>query len=575
MAQHDVIILNEVVPQLQEPQAGDSYRMPADVEIVGDLVISGSVDGIDVAATAAIALSATQPGDNLSTLTNDSGFQANVALASQAEAEAGVENTKTMTAFRVAQALATLDQDVLNNFGAISNPLTTDDTNDGYSVGSLWANTSNGSVFVCLDAAINIAIWTEVTNAALASQAEAEGGTNNTKTMTPLRVAQAIAVFSSGLLNKYDGVADPLNTNDVNDGYSVGSIWMNQNTNEVFRCIDNSAAAAVWIKTSLTIDELATVALSGDSDDLVEGIVQLLMTVAERSKLAGIEAGATADQSDAEIRTAVEAATDSNVFTDADHSKLDGLEAGATGDQTGAEIKIAYEAEADTNAFDDAAVSKLAAIEASATADQTGAEIKTLYEAEVNAFTDTLFTKLGAIEASATADQTGAEIKAAYELEVSAFTDALFTKLNGIETGATADQSDAEIKTAYENNADTNAFSDAEQTKLTGIEASATADQTAGEIKIAYEAYVAKVGVYTVAVTDLTVNCTSGTFALTLGDAIATPYRIHHLKNSGSGVITIDTTTAQTIDGGASGSITLNQYDNLSVQSDGANWIIL
>jgi len=47
------------------------------------------------------------------------------------------------------------------------------------------------------------------------------------------------------------------------------------------------------------------------------------------SKLAGIEAGATADQTDAEIRAAVEAATDSNVFTDADHTKLDGIETAA------------------------------------------------------------------------------------------------------------------------------------------------------------------------------------------------------------------------------------------------------
>ena len=33
--------------------------------------------------------------------------------------------------------------------------------------------------------------------------------------------------------------------------------------------------------------------------------------------------------SNAEVRTAVEAASDSNVFTDADHSKLDGIEASA------------------------------------------------------------------------------------------------------------------------------------------------------------------------------------------------------------------------------------------------------
>ena len=47
------------------------------------------------------------------------------------------------------------------------------------------------------------------------------------------------------------------------------------------------------------------------------------------TKLDGIEAGATADQTAAEIRTLVESATDSNVFTDADHTKLDGIEAGA------------------------------------------------------------------------------------------------------------------------------------------------------------------------------------------------------------------------------------------------------
>ena len=46
---------------------------------------------------------------------------------------------------------------------------------------------------------------------------------------------------------------------------------------------------------------------------------------------------ATADQTDAEIRTAVGNATDSNVFTDADHTKLDGLVSNVmhTGDVTG------------------------------------------------------------------------------------------------------------------------------------------------------------------------------------------------------------------------------------------------
>jgi hypothetical protein len=47
------------------------------------------------------------------------------------------------------------------------------------------------------------------------------------------------------------------------------------------------------------------------------------------TKLDGIEANATVDQTNAEIRTAVEAATDSNVFTDADHTKLNAIEASA------------------------------------------------------------------------------------------------------------------------------------------------------------------------------------------------------------------------------------------------------
>ena len=64
--------------------------------------------------------------------------------------------------------------------------------------------------------------------------------------------------------------------------------------------------------------------------------------------------------------------------------KVDGIEAGATADQTGAEIKAAYEGEADTNAFTDEEKTKLDGIEENATADQTGAEIKAALEASVS-----------------------------------------------------------------------------------------------------------------------------------------------------------------------------------------------
>ena len=63
---------------------------------------------------------------------------------------------------------------------------------------------------------------------------------------------------------------------------------------------------------------------------IVTGTVDGRDVATDGSKLDGIEASATADQTAAEIRTLVESASDSNVFTDADHSKLNGIAAGAT-----------------------------------------------------------------------------------------------------------------------------------------------------------------------------------------------------------------------------------------------------
>ena len=102
------------------------------------------------------------------------------------------------------------------------------------------------------------------------------------------------------------------------------------------------------------------------------------LTAADVRSMINVENGATADQSNAEIRAAVEAASDSNVFTDADHSKLNGIESGATADQTAAEIRTLVESASDSNVFTDADHSKLNGIESGATADQSASEILTL-----------------------------------------------------------------------------------------------------------------------------------------------------------------------------------------------------
>ena len=110
----------------------------------------------------------------------------------------------------------------------------------------------------------------------------------------------------------------------------------------------------------------------GSQNIVTSGTVDGRDVSADGSKLDGIEAGATADQTNAEIRAAVEAASDSNVFTDADHSKLNAIEAGATADQTNAEIRAAVEAATDSNVFTDADHTKL-----NAAATLTGSETLT------------------------------------------------------------------------------------------------------------------------------------------------------------------------------------------------------
>ena len=88
------------------------------------------------------------------------------------------------------------------------------------------------------------------------------------------------------------------------------------------------------------------------------------------------------------VRDKVNAATDSNTFTDADHSKLNGIESGATADQTASEIRSLVESASNSNVFTDADHTKLNGIETSATADQTASEIVSLISGQTIAPTN-------------------------------------------------------------------------------------------------------------------------------------------------------------------------------------------
>ena len=123
----------------------------------------------------------------------------------------------------------------------------------------------------------------------------------------------------------------------------------------------------------------------------VSGNVDGRDVATDGSKLDGIESGATADQTAAEIRTLVENASDSNVFTDADHTKLNGIEASADVTDT-------------TNVV--AALTAGSNITISAGGEISATDTNTTYSVgdgglTQNNFTNALKTKLDGIEASA------------------------------------------------------------------------------------------------------------------------------------------------------------------------------
>jgi hypothetical protein len=77
---------------------------------------------------------------------------------------------------------------------------------------------------------------------------------------------------------------------------------------------------------------------------------------------------------------------------------------------------------------------------------------------------------------------------------------------------------------------------------------------------------------YLIGVNDYLIDVTGNTITVTLPTAIGINGKNYVVKNSGSGVVTVLTTSAQTIDN--STSKILNNQDSIEVISDGSNWVI-
>lgn len=123
-----------------------------------------------------------------------------------------------------------LDLTVQDNLAGAAAPTVNDDDTAGYSVGSVWLDTTNGRMYVCVDNSTGAAIW----------------------------IGQLAR-------NAVAAVAPTVN-DDETALYSVGSMWTDTVGGSTYVCLDASTGAAVWTSiTARTGDFPAEQAVLGDA----------------------------------------------------------------------------------------------------------------------------------------------------------------------------------------------------------------------------------------------------------------------------------------------------------------------
>ena len=195
--------------------SGVSVNDTADVGGVKTLGLSGSTSGVLTVQTAAtttphtLTFPGVQGGNNTFLRNNGSG---------------GLTWT-------------TISGNVLNNFTAISDPTVTNDGTQGYSVGSQWLNTVKKRMYVALSVSTGAALWRR----------------------------------SSNLKDNLDATTDPTATDDSDLEYSVFSRWFNLTNNTSFVCVEDTPGLARWEIDSRKDNMFNALSVPGTSNDFNQG----------------------------------------------------------------------------------------------------------------------------------------------------------------------------------------------------------------------------------------------------------------------------------------------------------------
>lgn len=93
------------------------------------------------------------------------------------------------------------------------------------------------------------------------------GTTANDGTGTTLRAAGAILNDTGLRKNNFAGSTTPGASDDSTDGYEVGSMWADLVLDQVWVCMDATAASAVWLRLELSASAVGLTPVSSIADD--------------------------------------------------------------------------------------------------------------------------------------------------------------------------------------------------------------------------------------------------------------------------------------------------------------------
>lgn len=102
---------------------------------------------------------------------------------------------------------------------------------------------------------------------------------------------------SDGFLSKFDATAAPGVTNDLDEGYGAGSLWLDATNNNTYICESAANGAAVWHQLNGGSGSVATDAIFDAAGDLVQGTgsnTSARLAIGTAAQVLQVNSGATA-----------------------------------------------------------------------------------------------------------------------------------------------------------------------------------------------------------------------------------------------------------------------------------------